>query len=186
MTLQKGRMENLWSEFDQLERRGIMNCEYCKREMHNRHLSFDGLRKTRDHYIPLSRGGTSAKENIRLACHRCNGIKGSMTPEEWEAYMAATPLWWTFTRWQRRHRAVGNPPLPLEESIMILRFGKKAWREWKARQSEPVSNSYKLGAPSGEEHIDRRPITHEEIKRTEELAKEHDWPVTNGHHGGEA
>lgn len=135
MRSQKTRMAALWSEFDEYEERDDMNCEYCKREMHNRHLSFDGLRKTRDHYIPLSRGGTNARENIRFACHRCNGLKGNMMPDEWEAYMVAVPMWWTFTRWQRRQRALGNPPIPYEESIFILRFGKKAWKEWKVRQS---------------------------------------------------
>lgn len=62
--------------------------------MHNRRLSFDGLRKTRDHYIPLSRGGTDAKENIRLACYRCNSLKGNMMPDVWEQFMRNNPLWW--------------------------------------------------------------------------------------------
>lgn len=71
-----------------------MNCTYCKREMHNRQLSFDGLRKTRDHYIPLSRGGRNVKENIKAACYCCNHLKGAMMPEAWESFMQANPLWW--------------------------------------------------------------------------------------------
>lgn len=72
-----------------------MNCSYCKRETHKRVLSFDGLRRTRDHYIPISKGGSNAKENIRIACYRCNHLKGDMMPDEWEQYMLDNPLWWT-------------------------------------------------------------------------------------------
>lgn len=71
-----------------------MICSYCKREMHNRRLDFDGLLKTRDHYIPQSRGGSNDKSNIRFACRCCNGIKGDMMPDQWEAFMAANPCWW--------------------------------------------------------------------------------------------
>jgi hypothetical protein len=63
--------------------------------MHTRNLSFDGLRKTRDHYIPLSRGGTNTRENIRQACYKCNNLKGNMMPEVWERFMLDNPLWWT-------------------------------------------------------------------------------------------
>lgn len=111
-----------------------MNCVYCGRE------TFPGSRlrinhpqtRTRDHVIPLSRGGLDTKENRVIACLRCNNIKGNMMPDEWAAYMEATPMWWTLTRYQRRLRALGNPPLPMAESIMILKFGKKAWKQWKA------------------------------------------------------
>lgn len=67
-----------------------MNCSYCKREMHNRRLSFDGLRKTRDHYVPLSKGGKHVPENLKPACYRCNHLKGDMMPEQWELFMALT------------------------------------------------------------------------------------------------
>lgn len=63
--------------------------------MHNRHLSFDGLRKTRDHYIPISRGGSNAKSNIKAACYACNHLKGDMMPDQWEQFMLDNPQWWT-------------------------------------------------------------------------------------------
>jgi hypothetical protein len=76
----------------------MMNCAYCKREMKPRSTltlgRLTGLERTRDHYIPLSRGGTNAKENIRPSCYRCNNIKGNMMPDEWAAFMAANPCWW--------------------------------------------------------------------------------------------
>lgn len=75
-----------------------MNCTYCKREMTARRLlqfgRLTGLERTRDHYIPLSRGGKNVKENIRPACYRCNSIKGNMMPDEWDQFMRENPLWW--------------------------------------------------------------------------------------------
>lgn len=41
---------------------------------------------TIDHYIPLSKGGEDEIDNYRLAHFRCNRMKGSMTPEEFEIY----------------------------------------------------------------------------------------------------
>lgn len=44
-----------------------------------------GLRRgTIDHYMPLALGGTSERENLRWACATCNGLKGSMHPNDWE------------------------------------------------------------------------------------------------------
>src|SRR6478752_209792 len=35
---------------------------------------------TIEHWIPLSKGGTWALENLRLACKRCNAYKGDRMP----------------------------------------------------------------------------------------------------------
>ena len=40
---------------------------------------------TRDHRVPLSRGGADAGANVVLACWRCNQVKGHMTEEEFRA-----------------------------------------------------------------------------------------------------
>lgn len=37
---------------------------------------------TIDHRIPKAMGGDSSKENVVLACHKCNMDKGSMSEEE--------------------------------------------------------------------------------------------------------
>jgi hypothetical protein len=58
------------------------------------------LRPTWDHVVPRSRGG---RERI-VCCHKCNGIKGDMMPDEWRAYMTANPSWWLLTRAERRAR----------------------------------------------------------------------------------
>lgn len=86
-----------------------MNCTYCKRKMHNRKLAFDGLLKTRDHYIPISRGGRNTSENVRAACYKCNHVKGNMMPEVWEKFMLANPEWWLSREiFKRRKRAAAE------------------------------------------------------------------------------
>jgi hypothetical protein len=50
------------------------SCWYCSC------LFVPGKRfRTIDHAIPLSLGGTNAFENLRLACGRCNALKGATT-----------------------------------------------------------------------------------------------------------
>lgn len=48
------------------------SCQYCG-------VSQD---LTIDHVVPLSRGGRTTWENVVTACRKCNGRKGSRTPEE--------------------------------------------------------------------------------------------------------
>jgi 5-methylcytosine-specific restriction endonuclease McrA len=35
-----------------------------------------------DHFIPISRGGSDDKENLRPACTPCNASKGARLPDE--------------------------------------------------------------------------------------------------------
>lgn len=48
-------------------------CKYCG-------IGLDFQTSTIDHVIPFSKGGTWAKENLVLACEKCNREKGSNTP----------------------------------------------------------------------------------------------------------
>ena len=50
-------------------------CAYC-----GGHFAFDEL--TREHIVPVSRGGRDAWMNCITACRACNGRKGSRLPEE--------------------------------------------------------------------------------------------------------
>lgn len=55
------------------------SCQYCGR--HRRQL---GHREflTRDHLLPLCRGGKNTWDNVITACTRCNHKKGNLTPKE--------------------------------------------------------------------------------------------------------
>ena len=50
-------------------------CAYC-----GQHFAFDDL--TREHIVPVSRGGQDSWMNCITACRGCNGRKGSRLPEE--------------------------------------------------------------------------------------------------------
>lgn len=114
-------------------RRALFNkhngiCAYCRRqtEMPRLGCHTHNLTATVEHIIPVSRGGGWRGSNITLACSLCNGLKGNMTPHDWTEFMMMNPEWWRAPT----RKAV----LPIAESQMILREGKKAWTEWKARQ----------------------------------------------------
>jgi len=54
-------------------------CQFCgrsPRELRHRECL------TRDHLVPLSRGGTNAWTNVLTACSTCNTRKGNLLPEE--------------------------------------------------------------------------------------------------------
>jgi 5-methylcytosine-specific restriction endonuclease McrA len=54
-------------------------CQFCARH-HSELRHRECL--TRDHLIPLSRGGTNAWTNVLTACSTCNTRKGNLLPEE--------------------------------------------------------------------------------------------------------
>jgi 5-methylcytosine-specific restriction protein A len=47
-------------------------CYHCEQK-------FSPAELTMDHLIPLSRGGTSSKKNIVVACKQCNSLKKNLT-----------------------------------------------------------------------------------------------------------
>ena len=58
-------------------------CVHCNGEV----IEYDGNdgvlpdnAATRDHHIPLSKGGSNGKENIVLSCYKCNNKKGDLNP----------------------------------------------------------------------------------------------------------
>lgn len=53
------------------------HCRYCR-------TPFDETTiKTKDHVVPLSRGGLNTKENKVFACSDCNGWKSDYSLEQW-------------------------------------------------------------------------------------------------------
>ena len=59
-------------------------CLYCGRQFSEQHL-------TRDHLVPLSRGGKDRWNNVVSACRPCNHAKGARTPEEANMAVLAVP-----------------------------------------------------------------------------------------------
>lgn len=53
-------------------------CKYCNRLFDEYHIE-----KTKDHVIPLSKGGKDLKENRIYACHDCNNWKDNKSLEVW-------------------------------------------------------------------------------------------------------
>lgn len=86
-----------------LFRRDQHICLYCGQEMHRSLL-------TRDHVIPVSRGGRDIWANCVTACRSCNNRKGSRKPEEADMPLLAipfTPNPWEYT-FLERDRILGD------------------------------------------------------------------------------
>jgi len=59
-------------------------CLYCGRECHRPQL-------TRDHVLPVSKGGRDVWENVVAACFQCNSRKGNRTPQQANMPLLAVP-----------------------------------------------------------------------------------------------
>jgi hypothetical protein len=60
-------------------------CMYCGQQFSARGLS-------RDHIVPLSRGGSDNWKNVVTACKRCNNRKAGRTPEQARMELLAVPF----------------------------------------------------------------------------------------------
>jgi 5-methylcytosine-specific restriction endonuclease McrA len=63
-------------------------CQYCgahRRELRGRQFL------TRDHVLPVSRGGENRWENVVTSCSPCNNRKGDRTPEEARMPLLSAP-----------------------------------------------------------------------------------------------
>ena len=59
-------------------------CLYCGKNLHDHDL-------TRDHVVPVSRGGLDLWDNVVAACKRCNHFKGSRLLHECGMQLLALP-----------------------------------------------------------------------------------------------
>ena len=92
-------------------------CTYCGRPTQMPSMlpgTTHELTATADHRIPVSKGGGNEKQNLTLACLKCNTLKSNMLPAQWTTYMKSHPLWWTFSKRQRRERRVAQPGEPTQ------------------------------------------------------------------------
>ena len=55
-------------------------CHYCQKKVAYKNI-------TMDHLVPIARGGRSTKDNLVPSCKKCNNLKKSMMPLEWEDYL---------------------------------------------------------------------------------------------------
>ncbi len=114
-------------------------CTYCKRTLESV-TSFSRVAATKDHVVPKSKGGRTTV----WACRQCNALKKDMDPDDWQAFMESYPEWWKnslFAGVGKKHRqetfyAPGTAKaIPHEDSMYILKHGKKAWREKKLQEA---------------------------------------------------
>jgi len=87
----------------QIERDAGHRCGYCLSSTH-----ITGTPLDTEHIIPVARGGKTERDNLWLACHRCNRFKsdrthaidpatGDLTP----LYNPCTQNWHEHFRWSR-------------------------------------------------------------------------------------
>jgi hypothetical protein len=101
-----------------LFKRDDNRCMYCG-EQHARG------RLTRDHIIPVSRGGTDSWSNVVAACAGCNNRKANKTPEEAHMPLLAVPFAPNIFEWHylASHRILGD-----QMEYLRARFtGKRRW-----------------------------------------------------------
>lgn len=62
-------------------------CYYCEKEFGS--ITYHGiiLAKTKDHIVPLSRGGKMRGLNVVHCCHYCNKLKDDMMPAEFMEFL---------------------------------------------------------------------------------------------------
>ena len=76
----------------ELFRRDRHTCLYCLARLPDRHL-------TRDHVVPLSRGGEDGWSNVVAACRFCNQKKANLTPQEARMHLHAVPYVPSHAEW---------------------------------------------------------------------------------------
>ena len=65
---------------ENIKKYGTLTCIYCLNP-----IEFG--KDTLEHKLPLSRGGTNDKENLAIACSKCNFNKGKKTEEEYRDFI---------------------------------------------------------------------------------------------------
>lgn len=92
-------------------------CLYCGRQ-------FSASVLTRDHVIPVSRGGENVWINCVTACERCNHRKADRTPEEAGMKLLAVP----YTPNLAEYLILSNRLILADQMEFLLNFaGKKAF-----------------------------------------------------------
>jgi hypothetical protein len=72
------------------------HCHYCELPFTADQYcwtSNDGRRRTRDHFIPRSKGGENSASNIYIVCQYCNTLKGNYLPFEFIYWLRCKIEW---------------------------------------------------------------------------------------------
>ncbi|MGI9627183.1 MAG: HNH endonuclease [Longimicrobiales bacterium] len=103
-------------------------CQYCsrpKQALRNREFL------TRDHVVPVSRGGGNAWDNVVTACSTCNHRKGDRLPAEAGFRLATQPSEPNHVQLVWAVRKV----TPTQAKYIRLFFGED-WEPWKATEPQ--------------------------------------------------
>lgn len=73
--------------------RGRGRCCYCEREVnpHRNAKKQAGTDATIEHLIPVSKGGDDSRENLKLACMRCNNLRGTVSADWFRDFVRNFP-----------------------------------------------------------------------------------------------
>jgi hypothetical protein len=88
------------------------NCFYCRMPLHVETL-------TKDHFIPLAKGGSNSVENLVPACIACNLSKGDRLPDAFKKENLENPK-----KKSSNTRSGGNPPKMTELAMQVMRNKK--------------------------------------------------------------
>lgn len=93
-------------------------CLYCGNQ-------YGASQLTRDHVVPVSRGGTNSWENCVTACRRCNQAKDDRTPEQAGMKLLAVP----FTPNLAEYLILQNRRILADQMDFLRSFARAAKRQ---------------------------------------------------------
>jgi len=97
-------------------------CLYCGQQFARQML-------TRDHVLPLSRGGQDLWENVVTACFQCNSRKGGRTPQQAGMPLLAVPYRPSWIE----HLILSNRHILADQMVFLTsHLPKRTRREWRA------------------------------------------------------
>lgn len=70
------------------------HCLYCEHKFTvSQYVQSKERRPTRDHFVPVSKGGANRVENLYIVCQYCNTLKGNFQPYEFIYWIACKIRW---------------------------------------------------------------------------------------------
>ncbi|HEU4995208.1 MAG TPA: HNH endonuclease [Gemmatimonadaceae bacterium] len=152
-------------------------CQYCGRHM-TEFKPREAL--TRDHLVPLSRGGTNDWTNVTTACSPCNTRKGNRLPEEIGMHPLTHPIEPHFVHlsWAVRRLT------PIQARYIRTFYGDQVLHQLEAleqRMPEPHYRELRHAEPRGHEHKPHHgDAKHHDAKHHD--GKHHHDPRHHGRH----